>query len=362
LARVVFRFDRFILDPEDRRLLRDGSPVELNARYLDALALLVREPGKLVSKTRFLDEVWRGVPVTDEALTQCIKTLRRQLGDDAARPRFIETVPKHGYRFIAPVTRLDPDAAPSPGPELPPASLPASAGVWEAFLRLGRAGMIGGGLAGLLGGLVYGFVGIADAGQPGGGAVSALLVMICLATMVALMGGAGVGFGIAAAVFAPDRRGAWGVLGGAAGGLAVGAVVKMVGLDAFDLLFGQSPGGITGGPEGALLGAAVGLGVWIAGRPPGALSPRAGLAVAALLSAAAGMLIPLLGGRMMGGSLDLLADRFPQSRLRLDQLGGLFGERGFGPVSEVVTGGLEGLLFGSGVVVAMAMVRRRAGS
>src|SRR4051795_7858227 len=98
-----FRFDCFLLDPADRRLSRDGEVVELSARYLDALALLVREPGRLVSKDRFLDEVWRGVPVTDEALTQCIKTLRKQLGDDAARPRFIETVPKHGYRFIAPV-------------------------------------------------------------------------------------------------------------------------------------------------------------------------------------------------------------------------------------------------------------------
>src|ERR671912_2556575 len=98
-----FRFERFTLDPGDRQLRRDDAPVELNARYLDALALLVREAGRLVSKDRFLDEVWRGVPVTDEALTQCIKTLRSRLGDDAARPRFIETVPKHGYRFIAPV-------------------------------------------------------------------------------------------------------------------------------------------------------------------------------------------------------------------------------------------------------------------
>ena len=99
----TFRFDRFELDAADRRLLRDGEPLELNSRYLDALSLLLRERGRLVSKDRFLDEVWRGVPVTDEALTQCIKTLRRQLGDDAGRPRFIETVPKHGYRFIGPV-------------------------------------------------------------------------------------------------------------------------------------------------------------------------------------------------------------------------------------------------------------------
>src|SRR3954467_3332106 len=98
-----FAFDQFVLDPDDRQLRRGNAEVELNGRYFDALTLLVRESGRLVSKDRFLDEVWRGVPVTDEALTQCIKTLRRQLGDDAARPRFIETVPKHGYRFIAAV-------------------------------------------------------------------------------------------------------------------------------------------------------------------------------------------------------------------------------------------------------------------
>src|SRR3954447_2312542 len=109
-----FRFECFVLDPADRRLCRDGAPVELNGRYLDALALLVSEAGRLVTKDRFLDEVWRGVPVTDEALTQCIRTLRRQLGDDAARPRFIETVPKHGYRFVAPVESRGPESG---GPE-----------------------------------------------------------------------------------------------------------------------------------------------------------------------------------------------------------------------------------------------------
>ena len=63
----------------------------------------------------------------------------------------------------------------------------------------------------------------------------------------------------------------------------------------------------------------------------------------------------------MGGSLDLLAHGFPGSRLRLDQIGGLFGERGFGPVSQVVTGGLEGMLFGGCVVGAMILARRSLG-
>ena len=109
-----FRFDQFQLDPANRRLTRGGAPVELNARYLDALVLLVREPGQLVHKDRFMAEVWRGIPVTDEALTQCIRTLRRQLGDDAGSPRFIETVAKHGYRFIAPVEPGEGPAPPAP--------------------------------------------------------------------------------------------------------------------------------------------------------------------------------------------------------------------------------------------------------
>lgn len=78
-------------------------PVELSSRYLDSLSLLVREAGQLISKDRFNKEVWRGGAVTDEALTLCIKMLRRKLPDDAANPRFIETVPKHRFRFIAPV-------------------------------------------------------------------------------------------------------------------------------------------------------------------------------------------------------------------------------------------------------------------
>ena len=135
-----YRFDRFVLDPGQRQLRLDEQPLELSARYFDALALLVREPGKLISKDRFLDEVWRGVPVTDEALTQCIKTLRKQLGDSASVPRFIETVPKHGYRFIA---KVKPAA---------PMRKPVATGRARQSALLSFAGIIGGGLAGLAGG------------------------------------------------------------------------------------------------------------------------------------------------------------------------------------------------------------------
>ena len=339
-----FRFEDFHLDPADRRLRRGDETVELNARYLDALTLLVGEAGGLVSKDRFLDEVWRGVPVTDEALTQCIRTLRRQLGDDASRPRFIETVPKHGYRFIAPV---------QPSEHRRVSMAPS--GAWRQFLLLGAAGTVGGGIAGFIGGLVYGFAGAAQPLAPGMGAVSVLLVILCLTILVALLGGGGVSFGIAAAGFPSARRWPWSVVGGALGGLAIGAAVKLLGLDAFNLLLGRSPGDITGPFEGALLGSAVGLGAGLASRLD---SLRRGVASAALAGGTAGMLISWLGGHRMGGSLDLLARQFPGSRLRLDRIGALFGETGFGPVSRIATGGLEGGLFGACVVGAMILARR----
>jgi DNA-binding winged helix-turn-helix (wHTH) protein len=337
-----FRFDRFALDPADRQLRRDDAPVELNARYFDALALLVGEAGRLVPKDRFLDEVWHGVPVTDEALTQCIKTLRRQLDDDAANPRFIETVPKHGYRFIAPVERV--------GEARQPLHTRFD---WREFVLVGAAGTIGGGVAGFFGGLFYGFAGASQPLQPGMGAISVLLVLLCLTILVALIGAAGVAFGIAAAGLARARY--WLVAGGAVGGLLIGAAVKLLGLDAFTLLIGRSPGDITGPFEGLLLGGAVGLGAWLASR---ASSLRRGVAAAALAGGAGGLLIPLLGGRMMGGSLDLLARQFPGSRLRLDHIGALLGEPGFGPVSQAVTGGLEGALFAACIVGAMILARR----
>lgn len=347
-----FAFDDFVLDPSERRLSRGSDPVELSGRYLDALALLVREHGNLVSKDRFLGDVWAGVPVTDEALTQCIKTLRRQLGDSAGAPRFIETVPKHGYRFIAPVRQV----------EARPASRPARAGAddgaWLKLRTIAVSGTIGGALAGVAGGLVYGLLDASE-GAPGGtGALSVLLVLLCVTTLVALVGAAGVSFGIATSAFARARAVQWTILGGAGGGFIVGAGGKLLGLDAFNLLVGHSPGDITGGMEGAILGAAVGVGVWLAGRTS---SARAGAALAALSGGAAGLVIALLGGRLMLGSLELLLRHSPGSRLHLDQVSALFGESDFGPVTRFSTTILEAALFAGCIVAAMGIAERRAG-
>lgn len=341
-----FYFDRFTLDFAERTLWRDDQRVELNSRYLDALGLLVAEQGRLVSKERFLEEVWRGVPVTDEALTQCIRTLRRQLGDDAARPQFIETVPKHGYRFVTSVERVKPAA-----------HVPQRTGFsWDELAILGIAGTVGGAAAGLLGGLFYGFA-IALGPGPAMGAASVLVVLVCVTTLVALLGAAGVAFGIAGTLLALRRT--WTIAGGALGGMAIGGIVKLLGLDAFTLLVGRSPGDITGPLEGTLIGAAVGFGVWLSGSSGSLERIRRSVAATALAGGAAGAVIVALGGHMMGGSLELLERGFPESRIRLERIGQLFGEDRFGPLTQMVTGALEGALFGAFVVGAMALARRR---
>lgn len=341
MAGCSFRFDQFVLDPADRTLRRQGTPVEINARYLDALILLVRTAGTLVEKERFLQEVWRGVPVTDEALTQCIRTLRRQLGDDATRPRFIETVPKHGYRFIALVDRTD-------GAEM----LPAAHGDWRRFLSIAGAGTIGGAVAGVVGGLLYGAVGASQQSGSGAGGASVLMVLLWLSIAVALVGGAGVSLGIAAARFA--RAAVWQIVGGATGGLLVGGSAKLLGLDAFQLLLGRSPAGVTGAPEGMLLGAAVGAGAWLARRADASVPFSRRLTRAGVAGGLGGAAVVALGGQMMAGSLDLLAGTFPASRLRVDLFSSALA--GLGPI---MTGALEGALFAACIVGAMILAERR---
>ena len=343
-----FAFEQFVLDTRDRRLKAGGEPIALNGRYFDALALLIRDHGQLVSKDRFMAEVWRGVPVTDEALTQCIKTLRRQLGDDVSRPRFIETVPKHGYRFIAPVEQLE-------GGHLkrgPVRALDA----WHRFVFLGSAGTVGGALAGVIGGLVYGF---AAASQPTVGALSVLLVLLCVTALVALIGAAGVSFAIATAEFARPASWQWTTIAGAGGGLVTGALGKLLGLDAFSLLVGRSPGDITGAMEGLLLGGAVGLAAGFVRR---GRSFRQAAGFGGVAGAVAGLAITLLGGRLMLGSLELLEHNYPGSRLRLEHIAQLFGETGYGPITNAISTMLESALFACFLIGAMALARQRFGA
>jgi DNA-binding winged helix-turn-helix (wHTH) protein len=347
-----YQFDKFSLDPDERRLFAGEVPVELNSRYFDALLLLLQHAGMLLSKERFLQEVWRGIPVTDEVLTQCIKTLRRQLGDSATQPRLIETIPKHGYRFIAAVNCVsDSDVAPDERKTAPASQAGATPRAYDwhqCWLTLG-AGATGGGVAGVLGGLAFGFAAASHAQQNGAGAFSALLVLVALATLLCLIGATGVVGGIAAARLVARNSTFAGLVGGAAGGMLVGAFGKLIGQDALLLLFGQAPGEITGALEGLLLGAAVGLADDLARRFAAVRSVQHNVLLAAALGAMAGLLIAAFGGQLFGGSLSLLAESFPGARLHLD-LRGQF--------AAGVTSTLEGAWFSLCLVGALMLARR----
>lgn len=339
----IFCFGPFRLDPVNRQFFRDDDTLDLGGRYFDALSLLVRHPGELMTKDQFMDQVWQGVPVTDEALTQCIRNLRRLIGDDAASPRYIETVPKHGYRFIAPVCHTV--GKPIPAPVM------AS---WSSTALVAGAGTIGGGMAGLVGGLVYGIAGVSRAPGEGDG-ISVLLVVLCLCILAGLLGGAGVSIGIAVSDRAPRSRGHLVIVGGALGGLAVGAAARLLGIDAFTLIFGHAPAHITGAMEGTLLGAATGAGVWLA-RRYGWLLVRSS-AVAACLGASIGLLIYLLGGTLMAGSLNALSRSYHGSKLTMNGIARIFGEPVFGSLTRTITTVSEGLLFAVGTVAALLLAR-----
>lgn len=95
-----YRFDNFILSPRRRLLVRDGRELPLIPRYFDLLVFLVERRHEAVHRREIFERVWSDVVVSDSALSQAIRTLRRTLGEESREPRFIRTVSRHGYRFV----------------------------------------------------------------------------------------------------------------------------------------------------------------------------------------------------------------------------------------------------------------------
>jgi predicted ATPase/DNA-binding winged helix-turn-helix (wHTH) protein len=109
----ALRFDHFELRPAQRQLLADGRPLELGARALDLLCVLVEHAGQLVTKDSLLDRVWPDLVVEEANLHVQVSTLRRLLGREA-----IATVPGRGYQFVRPL-QARPAAAPASAPAAP---------------------------------------------------------------------------------------------------------------------------------------------------------------------------------------------------------------------------------------------------
>lgn len=107
---VVYEFGPFRLEPNEHRLTREGRSIPLTGKAFDTLRVLLERDGKLVSKQELMDAVWPDARVEENNLDRNISALRKTLGNQSGGKAYIETVPRAGYRFIAPVTAISPHA------------------------------------------------------------------------------------------------------------------------------------------------------------------------------------------------------------------------------------------------------------
>jgi transcriptional activator of cad operon len=122
---IPLRVGAWCVDPRSGQISRDGEIVRVEARTMKLLVCLAERAGEVVSIDDLLDQVWSGVVVTPDSVYQAVASLRRLLGDDARQPEYIATVPRLGYRMLAPVSPWvdDPRVEPSVVPADPVGSL-----------------------------------------------------------------------------------------------------------------------------------------------------------------------------------------------------------------------------------------------
>src|SRR6266404_6220902 len=102
-SRHFYEFGPFRLDAEKQRLLRDGEPVHLAPKSIEALIVLVQNAGELLEREALMQAVWADTFVEDANLTVAISNLRKALGQNGEPAEYIETIPRVGYRFVADV-------------------------------------------------------------------------------------------------------------------------------------------------------------------------------------------------------------------------------------------------------------------
>lgn len=109
-------FGPFVIDPESGRLAEGERVIPLAPKPFETLYYLASHPGRVVPKTELMERLWPGTFVTDDVLVQCVVEIRRALGDQARSSEYVQTVPRRGYEFLAPVQVRQP-AARAAGPQ-----------------------------------------------------------------------------------------------------------------------------------------------------------------------------------------------------------------------------------------------------
>jgi TolB-like protein/DNA-binding winged helix-turn-helix (wHTH) protein/Flp pilus assembly protein TadD len=128
----------FEVTPDEGRLVGPTGERRLEPKVMAVLAELMHQPGEVVTRQQLLDRVWPGLVVTDDALTRCISELRHALGDDRQKPRYLETLPKRGYRLL-----VIPEPAHRPASQAaPPAAAPPDTSSLALSPPIERAGVV----------------------------------------------------------------------------------------------------------------------------------------------------------------------------------------------------------------------------
>ena len=366
---VRYRFSEFTLSPQRRLLIRDGQEVPLIPKYFDLLLLLVERRREAVHRREIFDRVWADAIVSESALSQAVRTIRRTLGDDPKEPRFIRTVSRHGYQFVFAEVVEEQEGEESSRDIAPAPSGPVDDDrtqvrtVARAETKAWIGGAAGGGLAGITAGAIGGLIlAVApDSTAP-----------IAIAPVLAVVGGAcgglggtgvGAGLDVGERMSGSPRALALALTAGIGGGL-VGFAVQWVTRWALSALVGLDVA-VGGGLEGLLIGAAAGFGFALAttraidGEPA---APRNGkqlhaAIILAVCCGAAGLALNLTGRPLVSGTINALAHTAEGSRAKLAPLGRLIGEPDFGPVSSAIVAFGEAALFGIGL--AYGLTRRR---
>lgn len=346
---IRYRFSDFTLSPQRRLLVREGREVPLIPRYFDLLVLLIERRHTAVHRREIFERVWADANVSDSALSQAIRTIRRTLDDDSREPRFIRTVSRHGYRFVLPdVIEEEDDGA---QPEEP---LDATGGederVAETIGSLWAGASAGGALAGMTAG---GVGGLLLAAAPDSVATIAIApVLAVIGAVCGAIGGAGVGAGLSVAnSWAKSRRAVAMTAAAALGGGLVGTMVQWLARWGLATLLGLDLG-IGGGLEGLVIGGAAGAGYAVADT-----SRLRSAIIMAVFCGLGGLVLTLAGHPLVGGTIHAIADAAEGSQATLAPLGRLIGEPDFGPISRAILASGEAATFGLGL--ALGLLRRR---
>src|ERR1700728_129048 len=103
-----FVIAEWTVEPELNAISRDGMTAHLEPKVMKVLLQLAMAPGQVLSKADLIEAVWPDTFVSDDVLTRCISVLRREMHDDPHAPRYIQTIPKAGYRMVAEVRYIEP--------------------------------------------------------------------------------------------------------------------------------------------------------------------------------------------------------------------------------------------------------------